>query len=160
MKKPFISLLILYTLTGCTPTPLPFDNDAKSQNVNSELKETKESSPPSCHSDTLVPLMVCGEYVIVQGKLNRSNNLERMIEGTTQTMYLSSYLNEEENRGLINEEVIISGKCSSELINGSSVLLSLNDTKLLQVTDMDKINNNSLLEACTKLKTINSKKKD
>ncbi|CAA6820818.1 MAG: Unknown protein [uncultured Sulfurovum sp.] len=42
MKKLFISLLILFTLTGCTLTPMSFDNDASSQNINTSLVCAKQ----------------------------------------------------------------------------------------------------------------------
>jgi predicted Zn-dependent protease len=42
MKKLFISLLTLFTLTGCTLSPLPIDNDARSQNVNTSLVCAKQ----------------------------------------------------------------------------------------------------------------------
>jgi len=42
MKQLFATLLILFTLLGCKLTPLPFDNDARSQKVNSILICAKE----------------------------------------------------------------------------------------------------------------------
>ena len=130
-------------------------------------KEIKESNiSPPCHSDKLAPLMVCGDYIMVKGKINSSNNLDRLNRGT---MYMSTYLTEKENKDVIDKEVLLSGKCSFEVImgiqnpngtsGGSAVMVYLNDAKLIQILDGKQIEKDHMLQVCKNLKTINSKKK-
>lgn len=119
-----------------------------------EPKKIKESNiSPACRSDELAPLMVCGKYVIVKGKLNRSNNLERLNKGT---MYMSQSLNKEKNKNLIDKNVLISGKCTSDVIRGKFVMIYLNDTKLLQVLDDKKIDKSAMIKVCEELKETKS----
>ena len=129
MKQILISLFMIFLIVGCTTA--------------SEKKIKKSSTTPSCQSDELSPLMVCGDHVIVKGKLNNSNNLDRLNKGT---MYMSEYLNKNENRDIIGKNVLLSGKCSSELVmgipnpdgtsGGLSVMIYLNDAKLIEESNM------------------------
>ena len=100
--------------------------------------------------------MVCGEYVLVKGKLNRSNNLERLDRGT---MYMSKYLTENKNSEIIDKNVLLSGKCSSEVISGLFVMIHLDEAKLLQVFDNEKIEESTMLQTCTELKNIKTQEK-
>ena len=119
---------MVFLIVGCTTA--------------SEKKIKKSSTTPSCKSAELSPLMVCGDYVIVKGKLNSSNNLERL-KGT---MYMSKYLTENENKELIDKNVLLSGKCVPEMVmgipnpngtsGGLSVMIYLNDAKLIEESNM------------------------
>jgi len=113
----------------------------------------KESDvTPACQSDQLAPVMACGEYVIVKGRINSSHNLERVNETT---MYISSLANTGNNT-LINKMVLLSGKCSSESITDSSTMLYLNDARLLQILsghEIGEIDKDKAKQICKNLKS-------
>lgn len=124
-----------------------------SPNITANDKEVEESDiPPACRTANLAPVLKCGEYVIVKGKVGTSNTLERL-NGTV--MYMSVDL----EKTLKNKNVLVSGKCRCDLIEGISTMLYLNDTKLLQVIEGKSIDKNKMLQSCEELKEIMLDKK-
>lgn len=151
MRSKIIEIIsISWFLMGCSN--VASTKPTKEVKVKEEIsvESSKESDiSPACRSKALAPLMVCGEYVIVKGKLNSSNNLERLNIGT---MYISEFLNKKENRGLIDKNVLLSGKCNSEVIGGFSTMVYLNDAKLLQVIGEEGIKKSTIQHECKELK--------
>jgi hypothetical protein len=137
MKTVLISLQIFFLIGGCTMLP------------KQKIKESHTSL--SCRSADLSPVMVCGDYVIVKGKLNNSNNLERINKGT---IYLSEYLNKNENRDLIDKNILLSGKCRSELIMGIPKPNEMSGrlSAMIYLTDAKLIEEKNIFSVCKELK--------
>ena len=123
-------------------------------------KASKESDvTPACQTAKLKPVMTCGDYVIVKGRINSSQNLERVNETT---MLMSGLTNADSNT-LVNKTVLLSGKCSSEIITGPPLSsgvsggffthLYLNDAKLLQKLNGNEINKGQVKQFCKSLKS-------
>lgn len=120
----------------------------------------KESNvTPACQTAKLAPVMTCGEYVIVMGRINSSHNLERVNETT---MHMSGLTNADSNT-LVNKTVLLSGKCSSETITGPPLysgvsggfftMIYLNDVKLLQIHNGNEIDKDIAKQICKNLKS-------
>jgi len=140
--KNYLTLILIsigFTFVAC-------NNASPSITTNDKEKEVEIEShiPPSCRTANLAPLLNCGEYVIVKGKVDTSNTLERL-NGTV--MYMSVDL----EKTLKNKNVLVSGKCSCDRIEGMSTMLYLNDMKLLQVIEGKSIDKNKMLQTCKEL---------
>jgi len=148
--KSYLTMVLLsigFIFIACNPV-------SPSITVNDKEKEVQVESdiPPSCCTANLAPILKCGEYVIVKGKVSTSNTLERL---NGMVMYMSGNL----EKTLKNNNVLVSGKCRCDLIEGISTMLYLNDTKLLQVIEGKSIDKNKMLQSCEELKEIMLDKK-
>ena len=140
--KSYLTILLIttaFTFVAC-------NNASPSITIKDKEKEVEIESdiPPACRTANLAPLLKCGEYVIVKGKVDTSNTLGRL-NGTF--MYMSANL----EKTLKNKKVLVSGKCRCDRIEGMSTILYLNETKLLQVIEGKSIDKNKMLQTCKEL---------
>ena len=142
--KSYITLVLIsigFTFVACNNASLSLTTNDKEKEVEIEVES---DIPPACRTAQLAPLLKCGEYVIVKGKVDTSNTLGRL-NGTF--MYMSANL----EKTLKNKKVLVSGKCRCDRIEGMSTILYLNETKLLQVIEGKSIDKNKMLQTCKEL---------
>jgi len=132
MKQLLINSLILFILWGCTLSPLPFDNDARSQNVNKTLICAKEIDVYPLSINGMNPPQEAFDFYIKKLKKYTTDNIvvhktiNFQIEERNVNNFIQSYGNGYRNiYGLNddNEEKFFAFKKETESKDSSIVMI-------------------------------------